>query len=133
MIRFAIALWLLVSLGLAGCGLFGDKKQPLPGERISVLSLDRQLEPDPDVTKIPITLPPPVVNAEWPELKRFAGIVGRVVTVNCNNKALVDFQDGGWYDIAASEECLRKLDPAVAKEKYDAKANSAQPYPTKQG
>src|SRR3954454_14444567 len=67
MIRFAIALLLLVSLGLAGCGLFGEKKQPLPGERISVLSLDRQLEPDPDVTKIPITLPTPVVNAEWPE------------------------------------------------------------------
>src|SRR5438067_1968624 len=67
MLRSAIAPLLLVSLGLAGCGLFGDKKQPLPGERISVLSLDRQLEPDPDVTKIPITLPPPVVNAEWPE------------------------------------------------------------------
>src|SRR5207237_8466091 len=67
MLRLAIAFWLLVSLGLAGCGLFGDKKQPLPGERISVLSLDRQIEPDPDLTKIPITLPPPVVNAEWPE------------------------------------------------------------------
>src|SRR6266481_1156642 len=67
MIRFTVALLLLVSLGMAGCGLFGDKKQPLPGERISVLSLDRQLEPDPDVTKILITLPPPVVNAEWPE------------------------------------------------------------------
>ena len=72
------------------------------------------------------------VNAERPELKRFAGIVGRVVTVNCNNKAVIDFQDGGWYDIAASEDCLRKLDPS-AKEKYDAKANSAQQYPTKQG
>ena len=67
MSRSAIAFLLFVSLGLAGCGLFGDKKQPLPGERISVLSLDRQLEPDPDLTKIPITLPPPVVNAEWPE------------------------------------------------------------------
>src|SRR6201993_5555140 len=67
MLRSAVALLLLVPLGLAGCGLFGDKKQPLPGERISVLSLDRQLEPDPDLTKIPITLPPPVVNAEWPE------------------------------------------------------------------
>jgi len=67
MFRFVIVLLLLVFLGLTGCGLFGDKKQPLPGERISVLSLDRQLEPDPDVTKIPITLPPPVVNAEWPE------------------------------------------------------------------
>ena len=72
------------------------------------------------------------VNPERPELKRFAGIVGRVVTVNYNNKALVDFQDGGWYDITASPEYLRKLDPAAAKAKYDAKVNSAQPYPEKQ-
>jgi outer membrane protein assembly factor BamB len=61
------ALLLLLSLSVAGCNWFGDKKQPLPGERISVLSLDRQLEPDPALAKIPITLPPPVVNADWPE------------------------------------------------------------------
>src|ERR1700741_1643056 len=67
MFRFAIVLLLLVFLGLAGCGLFAEKKQPLPGERISVLSLDRQLEPDPDLSKIAITLPPPVVNPDWPE------------------------------------------------------------------
>jgi len=73
------------------------------------------------------------VNPERPELKRFAGVVGRVVTVNCNNKAVVDFQDGGWYDITASTDYLRKLDPAEAKAKYDATANSAQPIPTKQG
>jgi hypothetical protein len=72
------------------------------------------------------------VNPDQPELRRFQGIVGRVVTVNCNNKALVDFQDGGWYDITASEEYLRVLDPAAAKAKYDAAANSAQPYPLKQ-
>jgi hypothetical protein len=73
------------------------------------------------------------VNADRPELKRFAGIVGRVVTVNWNGKAVIDFQDGGWYDITASEDCLKKLDPAAAKAKYDAKANSAQPIPDKQG
>ena len=73
------------------------------------------------------------VNAEQPELRRFAGIVGRVVTVNCNNKAIVDFQDGGWYDVTASERFLKKLDPAAAKAKYDATANSSQPFPTKQG
>jgi hypothetical protein len=73
------------------------------------------------------------VNPERPELKRFAGIVGRVVTVNCSNKALVDFQDGGWYDITASTDYLRKLDPAEAKARYDATVNSAQPFPTKQG
>jgi len=58
---------LLVSLLLAGCGWFDSKKQSLSGERISVLSLDRQLEPDPDLAKIPITLPAPVVNPDWPE------------------------------------------------------------------
>jgi hypothetical protein len=73
------------------------------------------------------------VNADYPELKRFAGIVGRVVTVNCNNKAVVDFQDGGWYDIGASEQFLRKLDPATAKAKYKGTMNSAQPFPDKQG
>jgi hypothetical protein len=72
------------------------------------------------------------VNPERPELRRFTGIVGRVVTVNCGQKALVDFQDGGWYDITASTDFLRKLDPAEARAKYDAKANSAQPFPEKQ-
>ena len=73
------------------------------------------------------------VNPDRPELRRFQGIVGRVVTVNYNNKAVVDFQDGGWYDITASTEYLKKLDPATAKANYDAKANSAQPHPEKQG
>jgi hypothetical protein len=68
-----------------------------------------------------------------PELTRFVGVVGRVVTVNWSGKALIDFQDGGWYDITASEEYLTKLDPAEAKAKFDAKVNSAQPYPEKQG
>jgi hypothetical protein len=67
-----------------------------------------------------------------PELQRFAGIVGRVVTVNCNNKAVVDFQDGGWYDVPASTAYLTKLDAAAAKAKYDAKTNSAQAVPEKQ-
>ncbi len=73
------------------------------------------------------------VNPERPELKRFVGIVGRVVTVTCNFKALIDFQDGGWYDITVSPEYLRKLNPAEAKAKYNSKANSAQPIPDKQG
>jgi hypothetical protein len=72
------------------------------------------------------------VNPARPELRRFAGIVGRVVTVNRSNKALIDFQDGGWYDITASEEYLTKLDPAAAKAKYK-NVNSAQPVPDKQG
>jgi hypothetical protein len=72
------------------------------------------------------------VNTQRPELRRFEGLVGRVITVNRNNKALVDFQDGGWYDITASTEYLTRLDPATAKAKYDPKVNSAQPIPDKQ-
>jgi hypothetical protein len=73
------------------------------------------------------------VKPECPELQRFAGIVGRVVAVNWNGKALIDFQDGGWYDISASGEYLTRVDPAEGKAKFNAKANSAQPYPDKQG
>src|SRR5215468_12531638 len=67
MMRTATALLLLFSSLLTACGWFDSKKQPLRGERISVLSLDRELEPDPDLAKIAITLPPPVVNPDWPE------------------------------------------------------------------
>lgn len=72
------------------------------------------------------------VNPHRPELKRFDGIVGRVVTVNYNGKAVVDFQDGAWYDITASSAFLTRLDPAEAKAKYK-NVNSAQPIPEKQG
>jgi len=71
------------------------------------------------------------INPDRPELRRFQGVVGRVITINHNNRALVDFQDGGWYDIAP--DYLRKLDPETAKPKYNSKANSAQPIPEKQG
>ncbi len=67
-----------------------------------------------------------------PELKRFAGLVGRVVTVNYNGKAVIDFQDGGWYDIAASAEFLTRLDSAEGEAKYK-NVNSAQMIPEKQG
>lgn len=72
------------------------------------------------------------VKSGRPELQRFAGIVGRVVTVNYNGRAVVDFQDGGWYDIVASEEFLTKVDAAEGKAKYK-NVNSAQPIPEKQG
>jgi hypothetical protein len=72
------------------------------------------------------------VDATRPELKRFAGSVGRVVTVNCNNKAVVDFADGAWYDITT--DYLRKVDAATGKPAYEKGKlkNSAQPFPERQ-
>jgi hypothetical protein len=75
-----------------------------------------------------------LARADKPELKRFEGKTGRVVTVNYSGKAIIDFADGAWYDIPASEEYLTVIppgDPQIAK--YDAKANSAQEKPEKQG
>ena len=75
-----------------------------------------------------------MVKAERPELKRFEGKVGRVVTVNWSGKAIVDFADGAWYDIPASEEYLTPLaDDDPNRAKYNPKANSAQPHPDRQG
>jgi DNA-binding Lrp family transcriptional regulator len=71
------------------------------------------------------------VNEGRPELRRFAGVVGRVVTVNYNGKAIVDFQDGAWYDIPASEDYLVKVE-ASESAKYK-NVNSAQVIPEKQG
>ncbi|MER3415315.1 MAG: hypothetical protein C4297_03755 [Gemmataceae bacterium] len=65
-----------------------------------------------------------------PELKRFEGIVGRVVTVNMNNKCIVDFQDGAWYDIDPA--FLRKIPKEEGQKRYNSKANSAQPIPARQ-
>lgn len=72
------------------------------------------------------------VNENRPELKRFAGVIGRVVTVNYNGRAIVDFQDGAWYDIPASEDYLVKIDAAQGQAKYK-NVNSAQVIPEKQG
>ena len=73
------------------------------------------------------------VNATKPELARFADRIGRVVTVNWSGRAIVDFGDGGWYDITASADCLTKVSADEAKGKYDPKANSAQPLPARGG
>lgn len=72
------------------------------------------------------------VNGERPELKRFDGVIGRVVTVNWNGKAVIDFQDGGWYDITASPLYLTRVPKADAAGKFDAKANSNQAFPERQ-
>jgi len=57
----------LLSLGTAGCDLFKDKKQPLAGERISVLGIGTGVDPDPKLGTTPINLPNPAVNPDWPE------------------------------------------------------------------
>jgi len=56
------------SLALSGCGIFkGGKKPRTPtvGERFDVLTYERKIEADPEVSNVTVTLPPPVSNSEW--------------------------------------------------------------------
>jgi len=66
------ALFGLAALGLSGCdtigGLFDDKEAPpLPGERISILALEPQIAPDPEIQDVSVVLPPPYLNPDWPQ------------------------------------------------------------------
>jgi outer membrane protein assembly factor BamB len=67
--RLGVAVALLG--GLAACdwaeGMFDSKKDPLPGRRISVLSMDRPVAADPKVGTVPVQLPAPYVNPAWPD------------------------------------------------------------------
>jgi outer membrane protein assembly factor BamB len=65
--RLRSLLLLVPMLGLAGCSWFEVDKPKLPGERISVLSLDNQLKPDPTIAELEVRLPRPAVNPDWPQ------------------------------------------------------------------
>jgi outer membrane protein assembly factor BamB len=59
---------ILASLTTAGCDIFGgEKKNKLPGDRISVLGLEHSIQADPALTNQAVTLPPTTVNPDWPE------------------------------------------------------------------
>jgi outer membrane protein assembly factor BamB len=71
------ALVLALAFGTAGCssgitdmfaGWFtGTTKSKLRGERISVMSADETLRIDDTLRSVPVVLPPPYRNSEWPE------------------------------------------------------------------
>ncbi len=57
----------LVAAALAGCSVFegGGDGERLEGERISVLDLERKLEPDEALASTQVALPRPYVNESW--------------------------------------------------------------------
>jgi outer membrane protein assembly factor BamB len=65
----SLAALLAAALSLAACDTFfgEDEGPPLPGERISVLRLNRTLVPDPALSDLRVRLPEPYANAEWPQ------------------------------------------------------------------
>lgn len=79
MTRHGLFIALLLTTGallLSACELpdwLGEQdKPPLPGERISVLQLDRALEPDAAIADLDVRLPRPWRNPDWPHAAGFA-------------------------------------------------------------
>lgn len=67
-----MAMGLVSVLALSGCDsiqgwFYSDTKVNIPGERISVLAFDSQLDPDPQLADVPVELPKPWANADWPQ------------------------------------------------------------------
>ncbi|MBT5459522.1 MAG: PQQ-binding-like beta-propeller repeat protein, partial [Rhodospirillaceae bacterium] len=62
-----IAAFLGVVFLLGGCSgwLGSDESKPLPGKRISVMSLGNTLEADPRLSDLAVRLPRPFANSEW--------------------------------------------------------------------
>jgi outer membrane protein assembly factor BamB len=59
----------MIGLTLTGCGSwFGEEDDPrLPGERISVLRMERRVEADPRLAETAVNLPAAVTNEFWPQ------------------------------------------------------------------
>jgi outer membrane protein assembly factor BamB len=115
MARTGLALAFL--LGLAGCSgdtwFGGAEDPPLPGERISVMLLERELTADPNLADLPIELPPPLRNDSWPQN-------GGVPTHAMHHLAAADQLRPAWRaDIGAgaSDEGQLLARPVVAEDR----------------
>ena len=61
----AAALSLAAMVALAACGR--AQEPPLPGDRVSVLTLEDRVRPDPGIAGLEVRLPAPYVNEDWPQ------------------------------------------------------------------
>ena len=65
----AVLVAAVATVALTGCGdaFFSPEAPPLPGERISILSLQQTLVPDPQIADLEVRLPRPWANLDWPQ------------------------------------------------------------------
>ncbi len=65
-----VAILLAAMASLAACGIVGGGKNkgpktPVVGDRVSILSTERDAEADPALADVPVILPDPYANTEW--------------------------------------------------------------------
>jgi len=64
----AIRVGLLGAAALIALSACDPSKVPLPGERVSVLQLDRSLNADSSLADVKVRLPKPYANQDWPQV-----------------------------------------------------------------
>lgn len=67
-IAMGVRLGLVAALGLLALAGCSNPKVPLPGERVSVLSLDETLAADSSLADVKVRLPKPYVNTDWAQV-----------------------------------------------------------------
>ncbi len=77
-LKSSIIMALAAALALAGCGGKNQtrKRTPTVGERIPVLNYETRAEAAPELAASAVVLPPPTVNADWPQSGGNASKVG---------------------------------------------------------
>lgn len=84
---------------LAGCGSwFGEEEAPpLPGERVSIMLLESDLEPDPRLSDLKVVLPKPYKNEDWPQFGGYSDHAMHHLDAAANLQEVwsVGFGDGG--------------------------------------
>jgi outer membrane protein assembly factor BamB len=66
--QFRVAFLIAAALAASGCGVFKKGRgatTPVLGQRIAVLSTEGDVQVDPDVAGLPMTLPDAVANPDW--------------------------------------------------------------------
>ncbi len=60
---------LALLIAVSGCSIFKGKvaKTPTVGERVPVLDFETRVEAEPELASVEVRLPPPTVNADWPQ------------------------------------------------------------------
>jgi len=70
-LTFKVVCLLILAFGISACELpdwFGSVEDPpLPGKRISVLALEKDIIPDPELENFKVELPRPYLNTSWPQ------------------------------------------------------------------
>ncbi len=64
-----LAVPLALGLALSGCNLLkgGKAKTPTVGERVPVLDFETRIDAEAELADVPVRLPPPEANADWPQ------------------------------------------------------------------